>query len=96
MLREGGRATVIGPVRPANRLLRALADAWMLFPSEAEYRGWMERAGFAEVELVPLAPDVVPQPQGALRGRGRRREARARARRPRRAPRRRPSACGRR
>ena len=40
-----------------NRLLRALADTWMLFPSEAEYRGWMERAGFADVALVPLAPD---------------------------------------
>jgi len=57
VLREGGRATVIGPVRPANRLLRAMAEAWMLFPSEAEYRAWMERAGFAAVELVPLAPD---------------------------------------
>ena len=48
--------TVIGPVRPANRVLRALAEAWMLFPTEAEYRAWMERAGFADVELVPLAP----------------------------------------
>ncbi len=56
VLRAGGRATVIGPVRPANRILRALADLWMLFPAEAEYRAWMERAGFADVELVPLAP----------------------------------------
>ena len=56
VLRAGGRATVIGPVRPANRFLRALAETWMLFPAEAEYRAWMERAGFAEVALVPLAP----------------------------------------
>ncbi|HZB78046.1 MAG TPA: methyltransferase domain-containing protein [Solirubrobacteraceae bacterium] len=56
VLRAGGRATVIGPVRPANRLLRTLAQTWMLFPAEAEYRAWMERAGFAEVALVPLAP----------------------------------------
>ena len=56
VLRDGGRALLIGPVRPANRAVRALAEAWMLFPSTAEYRGWFERAGFADVELVPLAP----------------------------------------
>jgi len=56
VLRAGGRATVIGPVQPANRILRALAETWMLFPAEAEYRAWMERAGFTGVELVPLAP----------------------------------------
>ena len=53
---SGGRALVIGPVRPANAVLRALADAWMLFPTERQYREWFERAGFADVELLPLAP----------------------------------------
>jgi MPBQ/MSBQ methyltransferase len=56
VLRPGGRALLIGPVRPANRLARALAETWMLFPAEAEYRRWFERAGFADVELAPLAP----------------------------------------
>jgi MPBQ/MSBQ methyltransferase len=28
----------------------------MLFPAEAEYRAWFERAGFADVGLAPLAP----------------------------------------
>jgi MPBQ/MSBQ methyltransferase len=56
VLRPGGRALLIGPVRPANRLVRALAEAWMLFPSVDEYRGWFERAGFADVSLAPLAP----------------------------------------
>ena len=56
VVRAGGRATGIGPVRPGNGLLRALAEAWMLFPGEDEYRAWMERAGFADVELVPVAP----------------------------------------
>jgi MPBQ/MSBQ methyltransferase len=56
VLDDGGRAVVIGPVRPANAVLRALADAWMLFPTEREYREWFERAGFADVELLPLAP----------------------------------------
>ena len=57
MLRPGGVATVIGPVRPAGRVARALADLWMLFPSEAQYRAWFEQAGFTGVELVPVAPD---------------------------------------
>jgi MPBQ/MSBQ methyltransferase len=56
VLAAGGRALVIGPVRPANAVLRALADAWMLFPTEEQYREWFERAGFAGVELLPLAP----------------------------------------
>ena len=57
MLRPDGRALVIGPVRPAHPVARRLADAWMLFPAEAEYREWMERAGFADVTIEPLAPD---------------------------------------
>jgi MPBQ/MSBQ methyltransferase len=56
VLRPGGRALLIGPVRPANRIVRAMAETWMLFPSVAEYRAWFERAGFADVDLVPLAP----------------------------------------
>jgi MPBQ/MSBQ methyltransferase len=57
VLRPGGVATVIGPVRPAGRIARALADLWMLFPSVEQYRTWFERAGFEAVELVPVAPD---------------------------------------
>jgi MPBQ/MSBQ methyltransferase len=56
VLRAGGRALIVGPVRPANPLVRWLAEAWMLFPTEAEYRGWMARAGFTEIELVTVAP----------------------------------------
>src|SRR5215212_6195795 len=40
--KAGGTALVIGPVRPANRVARALAEAWMLFPPEADYVRWME------------------------------------------------------
>jgi MPBQ/MSBQ methyltransferase len=57
VLRAGGVGVVIGPVRPAGRLARALADAWMLFPTEGEYRGWFERAGFTDVEVHAIAPD---------------------------------------
>ena len=57
VLRRGGVGVVIGPVRPAGRLARLLADVWMLFPEEAEYRSWFERAGFTDVTLEPVAPD---------------------------------------
>jgi MPBQ/MSBQ methyltransferase len=56
VLRPGGRALVIGPVRPAHPLARRLADTWMLFPTEDEYRRWMADAGFAGVELLRVAP----------------------------------------
>jgi len=56
VLREGGIAVVIGPVRPANAVLRRIADTWMLFPTEPEYRALFERAGFANVALTTLAP----------------------------------------
>jgi MPBQ/MSBQ methyltransferase len=54
VLRPGGTALVIGPLRPRARAARALANAWMLFPSADEYRGWFERAGFADVDAVTL------------------------------------------
>jgi MPBQ/MSBQ methyltransferase len=57
VLRPGGVGVVIGPVRPAGRLARALADAWMLFPSVEQYREWFERAGFADVTVTAVAPD---------------------------------------
>jgi MPBQ/MSBQ methyltransferase len=57
VLRPGGVAVVIGPVRPANRIARRLADLWMLFPSVSDYRTWFERAGFEDVRVVPVAPD---------------------------------------
>jgi MPBQ/MSBQ methyltransferase len=57
VLRPGGVALVVGPVRPAGRLARALADLWMLFPTVEQYRTWFEEAGFTDVEVVPVAPD---------------------------------------
>ena len=57
VLRPGGVGVVIGPVRPRRRLARALADAWMLFPSVEEYRDWFARAGFKDVQVRAIAPD---------------------------------------
>jgi MPBQ/MSBQ methyltransferase len=56
VLRPGGVALIIGPLRRSHPLARRLSDAWMLFPSAAEYDAWMERAGFAQLEQVTVAP----------------------------------------
>ena len=54
--KPGGVALVIGPVRPANRFARWLAETWMLFPAVGEYTRWMEQAGFTDVRVRELAP----------------------------------------
>ena len=57
VVRPGGVAVVVGPVRPAGRIARALADLWMLFPTVEQYRSWFSHAGFGDVEVVAVAPD---------------------------------------
>ena len=54
MVRPGGTALVVGPLPPAGRLARLVADAWMLFPSESEYREWFSAAGFDEIGALRL------------------------------------------
>ena len=56
VLKRGGVALVIGPLRRSHPLMRALSDAWMLFPSEQQYAAWFESAGFTAVRWVHVAP----------------------------------------
>ena len=56
MLRPGGLAMVAGPLPPSGRAARWLADAWMLFPSRADYVRWFEAAGFADVRVLTMDP----------------------------------------
>jgi MPBQ/MSBQ methyltransferase len=56
VLRPGGVALIVGPLQRTHPLARRLSDAWMLFPADAEYTEWMERAGFAELRRVTVAP----------------------------------------
>jgi MPBQ/MSBQ methyltransferase len=56
VLRPGGVALVIGPLRRTHPLARRLSDAWMLFPAGDEYTAWMERAGFTELRRVAVGP----------------------------------------
>jgi MPBQ/MSBQ methyltransferase len=56
VLRPGGVALLVGPLRRSHPLARALSDAWMLFPAEDEYVAWFQRAGFEELQRVHVAP----------------------------------------
>ena len=56
VVRPGGTVLVVGPLSPRRRLARLVADVWMLFPTEAQYRSWFESAGFEEIEELRLAP----------------------------------------
>ena len=70
VLKPGGVALLVGPLPPERPLARRLADLWMLFPPEQDYRGWMRRAGFADVDQAYVAPDWTRQRYGiAIAGR---------------------------
>ncbi len=56
VLKPGGQALIMGPLRPRHPLARFLADVWMLFPEEEDYRRWFDEAGFAGVQVCYLAP----------------------------------------
>jgi MPBQ/MSBQ methyltransferase len=56
VLRPGGVALLVGPLRRSHPLARRLSDAWMLFPSDDEYTAWMQRAGFTDLRRVTVAP----------------------------------------
>ncbi|KAK8498874.1 hypothetical protein V6N12_044608 [Hibiscus sabdariffa] len=56
VLKQGGKACLIGPVYPTFWLSRFFADVWMLFPKEEEYIEWFEKAGFKDVQLKRVGP----------------------------------------
>ncbi|KAJ8441824.1 hypothetical protein Cgig2_021514 [Carnegiea gigantea] len=56
VLKEGGKACLIGPVHPTFWLSSFFADVWMLFPTEEEYIEWFQKAGFRDVQLNRIGP----------------------------------------
>jgi MPBQ/MSBQ methyltransferase len=56
VLKPGGMATIIGPVRATNPVSRFFCDLWMLFPMEEEYREWFTRAGFTDLKVSYIGP----------------------------------------
>lgn len=59
IIKPGGKALMIGPLRPKNWFARLMADTWMLFPEEEEYVKWYEEAGFTDIQKLNTAPKWV-------------------------------------
>jgi len=58
VLKPGGMATIIGPVRATNAFSRFWCDLWMLFPMESEYRKWYTAAGFEDITVSYIGPNA--------------------------------------
>lgn len=56
VIRPGGIAVLIGPLEPQNAFGRFIANTWMLFPKDEEYRMWFERAGFEDIQVHYIRP----------------------------------------
>ena len=56
VIKPGGTALLIGPLEPQNAFARFIANTWMLFPMDEEYRMWFERAGFTDIEVRYIRP----------------------------------------
>ena len=54
VVRPGGTVLVVGPLPPRSRVARLVADIWMLFPTEAQYRDWFAATRFADIEELRL------------------------------------------
>ena len=61
VIKEGGVATLIGPIDPPNALVSFAANAWMLFPKDEEYRKWFKDAGFSNIEVKYVSPHWINQ-----------------------------------
>lgn len=56
VIKPGGVALMIGPLEPGTWFSRTMANLWMLFPKEQEYRKWFEEAGFTDIQSVYVRP----------------------------------------
>lgn len=56
VVKPGGVATLVGPLRRTNAIARFLSDTWMLFPPQEDYERWFRDAGFEDIETVHVAP----------------------------------------
>ncbi|MEA2171550.1 MAG: methyltransferase [Solirubrobacteraceae bacterium] len=70
VLKPGGIALMVGPLPPERPIAKKLADLWMLFPPESDYRAWMQVAGFTDITATFHAPEWTRQQYGiAIAGR---------------------------
>ena len=61
VIKEGGVATMIGPLDPPNALVSFAANTWMLFPTDQEYRDWFKNAGFDNITVKYVSPHWIKQ-----------------------------------
>ena len=56
VIKPGGVAMLVGPLEPGNRISRFIAETWMLFPKDREYREWFKTAGFTDIRVEYVRP----------------------------------------
>jgi MPBQ/MSBQ methyltransferase len=56
VIKPGGIALIIGPLRRQNPITRWLSDTWMLFPGQEDYHNWYRQAGFTNIDQLYIAP----------------------------------------
>eukprot|EP00040_Diaphanoeca_grandis_P017624 m.92273 g.92273 ORF g.92273 m.92273 type:complete len:663 (+) comp26534_c0_seq1:103-2091(+) len=56
ILKPGGKAMIIGPVRATNPVSRFFCDLWYLFPEEGEYIEWFTAAGYKDIQIHAITP----------------------------------------
>lgn len=64
VIKPGGTALMVGPLTPKTWFARVMANTWMLFPSEADYKKWFKNAGFENIEYKYLRPHWYPDDTG--------------------------------
>ena len=66
IIKAGGSATIIGPLKPQNKIAAFIAEVFMLFPTLDEYVTWYKQAGFVEVNYVFIRPPWMRKEDYAL------------------------------
>ena len=56
VIKPGGWALLIGPLEPEQAFSRFVANTWMLFPKDEEYKRYFREAGFVDIEWVYVRP----------------------------------------
>lgn len=64
VIKPGGIALMIGPLLPYKTIPRLMANTWMLFPTEEEYKTWYKNAGFEDIQFIYIKPHWYPDKDG--------------------------------
>lgn len=56
VIKPGGWAMLIGPLEPKQAFSRFVANTWMLFPPDEDYKRWYREAGFEDIHWRYVKP----------------------------------------